>query len=224
MTAKKSTFLSNPWIVGIGTTVLATGVLKLVDIIADTQILSEIGKFFVVVGGLFASLGGWFAETHSLPMWLIIFLPISIPLLIVFLIWLPDILPKSKEKEVSPEKHPYIIYKSDVFKGILFRWHWTNSYLFSGDAIPEPEYISPYCPLDECPLVSKKCPICGTDYSAIEYTNKEIEVAIQYYVSKNQWKDRYDNSPITIKRNNELKARYQKLKAEGNIKHKKTDL
>ncbi|MET0463036.1 MAG: hypothetical protein ABW007_07775 [Chitinophagaceae bacterium] len=200
MTSKKLTFLSNPWVVGIGTTVLAAGILKLIDVIADTTILSSA---LILIRNTLEDIGSFFANKYELPLWSVILLILSIPILLFVLFYIISKVPDSKASK--EDKAPYRHYTSDIFKGIEFSWIWGFDSEF-----PNIYGIDAYCPKDTCRLVNRKCPVCETNYTSVNFSNEEIEVLIRYYVQNGEWKTRQKNSP-QAKRNTE---RSKKMFAE----------
>lgn len=152
-TKQKKSFWSNPWTIGIGTTVLATFVLKLVDGIADTKILSSIWRGII----LFLNL--------NIRVWWILILLIAVVLTGL-------ILSKIQVKESAQEQR-WLQFRQMKYKDILIKWNYQklygNNYEING--------IKFCCPKDGCEL-HYNCPVCHSFYSTNSIDISEVQKVI----------------------------------------------
>lgn len=157
-TQEKKSFWSNPWTIGIGTTVLATFILKLIDVIADTTILSSIWHGIKLFSNL------------NIKVWWVLILLVAL-----FLIGL--ILSRIPVKE-SIQEQRWLQFTQMKYKDILVKWNYQklygNNYEINGYKF--------CCPKDGCELHYDRCPVCHAYYSAGNIDISEVQKVILHKI------------------------------------------
>lgn len=148
-------FLSNGWVLGIGTTVIGGLIFNW---ITGKNIISNLLSW---ASGWLERISSWildfFTTNYELPLYVLILIFLSAPLLfIVFRVTMLYIEKRGKESGVGT-KNNWEGYMSDIFGGIPYRWDYVTNSL-KQNVITN---IRAYCPKCDCMLISQKCPNCG---------------------------------------------------------------
>jgi len=166
-TKKKYNFLSNPWIITIGS-VLA---IRLIDFMTGSNIWEWLKNILVGIHMFFNQKFEW-------TLYGLILLFISGPAIGILIIWI--ILKFQNAKEVFLSD--WLEYKKDTFGGIVYKWKYVKNYEGKYDI----ENIIPYCPNCECQLIGEDCPNCKNSYYRKIKSNHELEVLIRHRIKKSK--------------------------------------
>ena len=170
---KRNSFLSNPWVIGIGSSLLA---VLIIDFVTGTTILPTICNWIgIIITGIFKFLNHEFKWRLY---WLIL-LFLSGPAITVFILWIIMKIQEGKE-ELLPD---WLKYKKDNFDGIIYKWDYEKDY--------EGKYvikrIFAYCPKCECQLVNEICPNCKSSYRHQLKPNYMVEPLIIHRINKKEY-------------------------------------
>jgi len=166
-TKKKYKFLSNPWIITIGS-VLA---IRLIDFLTGSNIWEWLKNILVGILALFSQKFEW-------TLYGLILLFISGPTIGIIILWI--ILKFQNAKEDSLPN--WLKYKRDTFDGIVYKWKYVKDY----EGKYGIENIIPYCPNCECQLIDEDCPNCKNSYYRKIKSNHELEVLIRHRIKKSK--------------------------------------
>lgn len=169
--------LKNPWIVGIGTTVLSVFLLKIIDKIANTTILISIWNF---IKSLFITILNFFCQKYESPLWFLFLLFISGALILLGVFYISSLF--QKENKTPNTTPPFLNYTSDNFGRILYKWSYYKDY----DNKYGITNLTAYCPKDNCIIYENTCPICERIYYDIK-DNSELEILIRHRVENNMY-------------------------------------
>ena len=166
-TKKKYNFLSNPWIIAIGSVL----VIRLIDFLTGSNIWEWLKNILVVIHVFFSQKFEW-------TLYGLILLFISGPVIGILILWI--ILKFQNVQEGSlPD---WLKYKRDTFGGIVYKWEYVKDYEGKYDI----ENIIPYCPNCECQLIGEDCPNCKNSYYREIKSNHELEVLIRHRIEKSK--------------------------------------
>lgn len=175
----KRRIFSNPWFIGIGSSVIAFILIQITLSFFNVNLIKEIFKFFL---NLITLVGKFFTLLVKLPVWAIILLILAIPIIILLIAF---IAPKKKETGPTPKE-----YTKDTFDGIVWRWAWKYNRFAKRYYIEE---FAPYCPGCDCQLNyrfgSFLCPNCGFEKSDISKSVDELKMLISHQVRKRYFPD-----------------------------------
>lgn len=175
-TKKRNKFLSNPWSIGIGSSVLAVLIIRVIDFLTGTMILPTIWKWIgIIMMGIFNFLNHEFKWRLY---WLIL-LFLSGPVIGVFILWIISKIQKGKE-ELLPD---WLKYKKDIFDGVIYKWDYEKRY----DGKYAIKRIIAYCPKCECQLVNGECPNCKSSYRNQLKPNYVLEPLIIHRLDKKEY-------------------------------------
>jgi hypothetical protein len=170
----KKPFLTNGWVIGIGTAVLGTLVLRGIDSIADTKILSGIWNFT-------KSTFSFLSHKYTLPLWIIILFCFSGLGLLILIAWLANLF---SSKPIGNTEPDWLEYTADTFEtAYLFRWQYQLS-----NRTYTAINIQYYCPKDNCQIVYNKCPVCNNFFATQAINDDTIRALIKHKVENNLWK------------------------------------
>ena len=148
-TKKKNAILFNPWLIGIGSSVFGVLLLRLIDFLTGSKILSSIWKFIKSIIVYFVR---FFNQEFQWKLYGLIFLFLSGPLIGICILWIISKI-KDANKETLPD---WIDYTKDTFDNIIYKWIYRKQY----DGSYMIDNITAYCPKCECQLINEKCPNC----------------------------------------------------------------
>src|SRR5258708_32969387 len=111
---KKSKFWKNPWTIGIVGSIVATLILKLVDLITGFSVIPAILNFIKSSLNSFISFLG---KSYLLPVWAMILIFIS-PLAIICILAIISHLVYKGRPVSNPERPDFIDYTTDKFDGL----------------------------------------------------------------------------------------------------------
>lgn len=153
----------NPWIVTIGSTLLAALFLRLIDWLFIDNLLWDWIK------NALGAVGDFFTTEYTVKLYFLILLPILVIAVLVGLL----ILLSSKKSGNNPiSKYPeWKEYNKDVFGDLQYRWQ----YYFSGNNY-EIINLQRLCDSCSCPLVDLKCPSCYEHYGYGHHIKRSEEV------------------------------------------------
>ncbi len=172
MTKKK--ILYNPWLIGTGSTILATIGIRLIDYFIGTTISASILNF---IKNIFLSIGEFFTMKFEVSLWFLIILPLIGAGLITLIFWIISLLQDNKETG-SNQQESFLKYREDVFGEVLYRWeyykHHSGKYEISN--------ISLYCPRCKCSIVHDRCPVCNVYLGNKIKSDYEIDALIRHKI------------------------------------------
>gem|GEM_PF-3211229 len=160
----KKSFWQNRWVVGTGSIVIGTAILKILDWLSGTQLVNFLWNFIksIFLGAF--SFVGW---TFEIPIWGITLIFLSGIGLLFIWAWF-----NNKIEELNSEQEPkFLNYTEDEFDNILYKWEYELNY----DDKYSPTNFTPFCPDDNCILHYGKCPICNRNFNRYFKDNSELE-------------------------------------------------
>ena len=166
-TKKKYNFLSNPWIIAIGSVL----VIRLIDFLTGSNIWEWLKNILVGIHVFFSKESEW-------TLYGLILLFISGPIIGILILWIISKFQNAQEDSLSD----WLKYKRDTFGGIVYKWEYVEEYYEKGRY--NIENIIPYCPNCECQLISEDCPNCKNSYYGKIKSNHELEVLIRHRIKK----------------------------------------
>lgn len=179
MPSKISKFFRHPLVYTPLGTVIAVGLLRLIDVITGTKILKAIWSGIVSVPriiGVFLSI--------KISLWILII--ISIVLFLLKRIIVDKCFKSTKIEDYKPW---YFQYKEDIFDRILYRWDYKR--------LPENEYeivnIQRLCPKCRCNIVHERCPICRGDYRAPMRDNATVRALVVHHIEMGEEQNKKHN-------------------------------
>ena len=175
MTREKKSLRQNPWIIGTGTAIFGVIGVRILDYIAGTNILGATIKFFKMIC---FTIGHFFLLKFEVSLWVLIFLPIAIIGLIVFVLWIISLFQNNKNLILNSQPK-FLDYTEDVFGGILYRWEYLKNF---SDKY-EISRISHYCTNCKCSIIHNRCPVCnGYFFPNMFKSNYEIDALIRHKI------------------------------------------
>ena len=164
-TKKKYNFLSNPWIITIGSVLI----IRLIDFLTGSNIWEWLKNILVEIHAFFNQKSEW--TLYSL-----ILLFISGPIIGILIIWIISKFQNAQEDSLPD----WLKYKRDTFGGIVYKWEYVKDYKGQYGI----KNIIPYCPNCECQLIDEECPSCENSYYGKIKSNHELEVLIKHRIKK----------------------------------------
>lgn len=180
MSSEKKTkkFLKNPWLIGIGTYIIADFLIRL---FFDFKLLENIILFVI---NLIKWIGKFLVLKFSIAVWIFILSILAIPIIIILVTLLT---PMKKTKGPTP----YDEYTKDIFDGIVWRWIWKYSKYENKYNI---EKLAVFCPECDCQLNKTSygalmCPNCEFTKSHLSKSINDIEILIFHHIRKKHFSD-----------------------------------
>lgn len=164
-TKKKYNFLSNPWIIAIGSVLL----IRLIDFLTGSNIWEWLKNILVEIHAFFNQESEW--TLYSL-----ILLFISGPIIGILIIWIISKFQNAQEDSLPD----WLKYIRDTFGGIVYKWEYVKDYKGQYGI----KKIIPYCPNCECQLIDEECPNCENSYYGEIKSNHELKVLIRHRIKK----------------------------------------
>ncbi|MFH2108156.1 MAG: hypothetical protein ABII93_05745 [Chrysiogenia bacterium] len=161
-------------------TVIAVGMLQLIDIIAGTKILKAFWSGIISVPSILSSF-----LSIKISLWILIIISI------VFYV-LKRIVDIRRLKNIKNDNNEpwFFKYTEDTFDDrILYRWN----FKLSSKNEYEIENIQPYCPKCKCKIVYSRCPICRGDYRAPMRDNTTVRALIKHHIDMEEERIKKDN-------------------------------
>lgn len=158
--------LLNPWVVGIGTTIIAAIVLKFIDVFTGTKILSILSKI------IFSS----FQYLKYILSFKVTVGTISITCFTVSIIYI--LAKRCIKRKVAKNNPPYLSYTEDIFQNITYRWEYNlidGKYCIGSTRA--------YCSKCTCRIVHNECQKCNAVFIDIK-DKEQLEAMIAYCIEK----------------------------------------
>lgn len=169
MSKKAKELLKNPWVIGVGTIIIA----QIIFWIFNLNLIKGIIIFLIHLTELIYKL---LASSIVLPAWAFILCILAIPIIVILISVLT---PKKKE----PDPFPYD-YRKDQFDGIVWRWTYhPNKYTKRIDI----ENLVPFCPKCDCQLGIYgggylSCPNCGFEEHNYGKSESDLKMLIYHQI------------------------------------------
>lgn len=176
--AKKENFLRNPWVIGIGTAIVSVLILRIFDWFTGTTIVNSI---LLWITSIPANLWPFFEEKYSLPLYGLILMFISGPILAIGLLWILSKIEERRKEEKQDSKPEWLNYLKDSFHGVQYRWNYEKNY----SGMMEIQYVRPFCPKCECLIIESGCPNCGKSYWDFIKGTNDIKALIYHRLEQN---------------------------------------
>ena len=173
MKTNRNKALSNPWIIGTGSSLLAALGLSIIDKLANTKILFSIWS---AVKWIFSLIVDFFQIKYQVSLWFLILLPILVIGLIGLIIWIISLF----EERTSPPKNgfSFLDYKEDQFGEVPYRWDYikdlSNKYVV--------DRLTSFCPQCRCAIINQKCPICRSSFYNKTKDHNEVVALISHQI------------------------------------------
>lgn len=164
-TKNKYKFLSNPWIITIGSVLL----IRLIDFATGSNIWEWLKNILVRVYVFFSQKFEW-------TLYGLILLFISGPAIVILILWIVSKF-QNKREDFLPG---FLKYKRDTFGGIVYKWTYVKNYEGKYDI----ENIISYCPNCECQLIDEDCPNCKKSYYGKTKSDDELGSLIRHRIEK----------------------------------------
>lgn len=173
MKTKRNKALSNPWVIGTGSSILAALGLSIIDKLANTKILSSIWS---AIKWIFSLIVDFFQIKYQVSLWFLILLPILVIGLIVMIIWIISLI----QEKTSPPKTSFSFfdYKEDQFGEVLYRWDYIKD--FSDKYMVDS--LTHFCPKCKCAIVNQRCPICQSSFYNKTKDHDEVIALISHQI------------------------------------------
>ena len=172
---KKKIFWTSPWTIAIGSTVVASILLRIMDKIFGTVALNLAFKIISTpIVWIYSIL------TFEMPTKIFVLIIIFMCGVIVTFFSISRYLRNlsSEEKFTSG----FINYNEDKFKDLYYHWDWIKG-RDGKYRINNITYLCPYC---KCAIIREKCPNCDYYFEHMSLTNEEVEALILHKIqSKN---------------------------------------
>ena len=163
--------LMNPWTITIIAPIITYFLLRTLDLIAGTEILSRCLHSIVSV---FVTIYNFLTTQYEWKLYQLILLFISGPVIGFFVLWII-----SKFEKVNEEHKPlWLNYTKDNFDNIIYKWEWCKN----SDGIYIISNIYQYCSQCECRLINAKCPNCNLTFYRYMKPYNEVEALILHKV------------------------------------------
>jgi hypothetical protein len=170
---KKTGFWSNPWTIGIGSTVLAAILLRGIDKLFGTETLQFI---FEIISTPFIWLYSLF--TIKISTILFVHLLLFVAGILSTITFLNFALKSNSNQDTFVPA--FLKYTEDRFKQLYYRWNWVKRY----DGKYRVSNITSMCPDCKCNIVYDSCPNCNQNYYGRGLTEAEVEALIHYNLEK----------------------------------------
>lgn len=157
---KSQNFFSNPWVVGIGTTILSVFVLRIIDRITGSTITTTILNW---LSSTPMTIWNFLLEAYHIPFYGLVIVFLSGPLTLIGILWLLSFRGNKEEQNLNIDSTTtpnWLNYKQDNFHGVQYRW----SYELNSIGKYEISSIRPFCPKCNCLIINNRCPNCDTSY------------------------------------------------------------
>lgn len=180
---KKNSIFSNPWTIGIGTTIVSVFLLRVIDRFTGSTIVNSVISW---LAELPVSLWNSLTREYHLALYWLIVIFISGPILAILALWM---LAKSEDKaQINQGKQPgqqappeWLNYLRDIFDTVQYRW----TYEKNAAGQFEIWNIRALCPKCDCLLIDNKCPNCNQSYYWVVKGTDQIKALILHRLEKN---------------------------------------
>lgn len=165
--SKLKNFLTNPWTIAAVAPIITLFLLKIVDSVTGSEILSWCLNFLVTI---FSSIYNFLVAEYKWKFYQLVLLFISAPAIGLFILWVLSKIRELKE-ELQPE---WLSYTKDNFDNVIYKWEWWKG----RNEKYQVSQISQHCSKCECHLINGKCPNCNSTFYRYVKPDYEVEALI----------------------------------------------
>lgn len=163
-------FLKNPWTIGIGTPILSIILMRILDKIANTNLLLGLWNFI-------KKIITFFDEKYIVSLWFLILLSFSVFLIFIIYYFIKSFFIK---ETAELQELNFLNYTSDNFDGVLYKWRYFKNY---DNKYSSTDFVA-YCPKDNCILLHNTCSICNKHFLHVK-DRSQLEVLIGHKIENN---------------------------------------
>lgn len=168
---KTKEILTNPWTIAIVAPIVTLIIIKAIDLIFVTSILSGIINILLLIS---KNIFNFLTAKYEWELYQLVLLFLAGPLIGIFVIW---IFSKFEKSEVIKEPE-WFNYKNDIFENVSYKWEWDKG----RDGTYHVSSIRAYCIKCNCQIIHERCPNCKSTYYNKVKPDYEIETLILHRI------------------------------------------